>query len=113
MAKILISAQIDVDPARRAEALATARPHIAAALAEEGCIHYDWSACAMSPARINVFEEWASEEALAAHFRHVAYTGMRDHIGRFGLTHAVSRKYRVEAEGPVYDAQGIASERFD
>ncbi len=113
MAKIVISAQIDVDPARRAEALSSARPHIAAALAEDGCIHYDWSACTMNDARINVFEEWASEAALAAHFNHIAYTGMRDHIGQFGITSAESRKYRVDAEGPVYNAQGIATEAFD
>ena len=112
MEKILISAQIDVDPARRAEALETARVHIAAARAEKGCIHYDWSACAMNPARINVFEEWESEEALAAHLRDPAYLGMRDHIGRFGITSAVSRKYRVDAEAPVYDAQGLPSAAF-
>jgi quinol monooxygenase YgiN len=113
MAKILISAQIDLDPAQREEALRTARPHIAAALAEKGCIHYDWSACSMNPARVNVFEEWESEEALAAHFKDPAYTGMRDHIGQFGITGAVSRKYRVDAEGPVYNDQGVATEAFD
>jgi quinol monooxygenase YgiN len=113
MAKIVISAQIDLDPAQREEALRSARPHIEAALAEKGCIHYDWSACAMSPTRINVFEEWESEAALAAHFNHVAYTGMRDHIGRFGITGAVSKKYRVDAEGPVYNAEGVATEAFD
>jgi quinol monooxygenase YgiN len=113
MAKIVISAQIDVDPVRRAEALESARLHIEAALAEDGCIHYDWSACSMNPARVNVFEEWESAEALAAHFRDPAYTGMRDHIGQFGITAAVSKKYRVDAEGPVYNAEGVATEAFD
>lgn len=113
MAKILISAQIDLDPAQRDEALRSARPHIEAALAEKGCIHYDWSACSMNPARVNVFEEWESEEALAAHFKDPAYAGMRDHIGKFGLTAAASRKYRVDAEAPVYNDQGLATEAFD
>ena len=113
MAKILISAQIDLDPAQRDEALRSARPHIEAALAENGCIHYDWSACSMNPARVNVFEEWESDSALAAHFLDPAYTGMRDHIGQFGITSAVSRKYRVGAEGPVYNDQGAATESFD
>ena len=66
-----------------------------------------------SKTRINVFEEWESEEALAAHFQHIAYTGMRDHIGQFGITAAVSKKYRVDAEGPVYNAEGVATEAFD
>ena len=113
MAKILISAQIDLDPARREEALRSAQKWIDAALAEEGCIHYDWSADLNNPARVNVFEEWESEAALAAHFRDPAYIGMRDHIGQFGLTAATSKKYRVDREGPVYNDQGQATEAFD
>ncbi len=113
MAKIVISAQIDLDPGQLAIALTSAKPHIDAALAQDGCIHYDWSADGNNPARVNVFEEWESEEALAAHFAGQAYAGMRDHIGQFGLTNAVSKKYRVDAEGPVYNAEGVATEAFD
>lgn len=112
MAKIVISAQIDLDPAQREEALKSAKPHIDAALEQEGCIRYDWSADGNDPARVNVFEEWESEEALAHHFANDAYAGMRDHIGRFGLTGATSKKYRVDAEGPVYNEQGQATEAF-
>lgn len=113
MAKIIISAQIDLPAENRAEALSSAKPHIDAALAQDGCIMYDWSADSSNPTRINVFEEWESEEALAHHFANDAYAGMRDHIGTFGLTNAVSRKYRVDAEGPVYNAEGVATEAFD
>jgi len=113
MAKIVISAQIDLDPAQRDAALKSAQKWIDGALSQPGCIHYDWSADLNNPSRVNVFEEWESEEALAAHFRDPAYTGMRDHIGQFGITGAVSRKYRVDAEGPVYNAQGNATEVFD
>jgi hypothetical protein len=38
---------------------------------------------------------------------------MRDHIGQFGIMGAVSVKYRVGAEGPVYNAEGQATEAFD
>jgi len=113
MAKIVIAAQIDLDPAKRAEALSSAKPHIDAALAQTGCIAYDWSADGNNPARVNVFEEWESEEALAYHFANQAYAGMRDHIGQFGLTGAASKKYRVDAEGPVYNAEGQATESFE
>lgn len=112
MAKIVIAAQIDLDPAQREEALKSAKPHIDAALAQNGCIHYDWSADGNNPARVNVFEEWESEEALAAHFAGHAYSGMRDHIGQFGLSGAESKKYRIDAEGPVYNAEGQATEAF-
>ena len=113
MAKIVIAAQIDLDPAQRAEALASAKVHIDAALAQEGCIAYDWSADGNNPARVNVCEEWESEAALAHHFANAAYAGMRDHIGQFGMTGAASKKYRVDAEGPVYNDAGVATEAFD
>ena len=111
--KIVISAQIDLDPAQRQEALTSSKKWIDAALAQDGCIHYDWSADSSNPARVNVFEEWASEEVLASHFAGPAYAGMRDHLGSFGLTGAESKKYRVDKEGPVYNAQGEATEAFD
>jgi len=113
MAKIVIAAQIDLDPAQRADALTSSKVHIDAALAQEGCNHYEWSADGNDPARVNVFEEWDSEEALAAHFAGPAYAGMRDHIGQFGMTGAASKKYRIDAEGPVYNAEGQATEAFD
>ena len=40
------------------------------------------------------------------------YAGMLAHIGRSGLTNAVSKKYRVDAEGPVYGAEGKPTEKF-
>ena len=105
MAKIVISAQIDVDPAGREAALKSARPWIAGALGQPGCIHYDRSADLDKPTRINVFEEWESAEALAANFAGKQYAGMRAHLGQSGLQNVASRKYRVDAEGPVFSAE--------
>jgi len=112
MAKIVISAQIDVDPAGRNEALISAQPWIDGALSQSGCIHYDWSADLNNPSRINVFEEWQDEASLAAHFAGPQYAGMLAHIGKSGLKHAVSRKYRVDAEGPVYGGDGKPTPEF-
>jgi len=112
MAKIVISAQIDLDPARREQALREALPWIEGALAQRGCIHYAWSADGNNPARVNVFEEWTDEAALSAHFAGPQYAGMLAHIGGFGITAAVSRKYRVDAEAPVYGPDGKPTERF-
>ena len=111
--KITISAQIDLDPAQREEALKSSQKWIDGALGQEGCIHYDWSADLNNPARVNVFEEWASEKALAAHFEGPQYAGMRDHIGQFGITNAVSKKYRVDKEGSVYNSQGVPTVGFE
>lgn len=112
MAKIVIAAQIDVDPAQRQDALKSGKKWIDGALTQEGCLRYDWSADGNDPARINVFEEWSSEDALAAHFAGPQYAGMRDHIGQFGITNAVSAKYLVAAEAPVYGPDGNATHKF-
>ena len=113
MAKIVISAQIDLEPAGREAALKSAQRWIDGALAQPGCIHYDWGADLNAASRINVFEEWESEQALAAHFAGPQYAGMLAHIGQNGLLNAVSRKYRVDAEGEVYNAEGKPTPAFD
>ena len=113
MAKIVISAQIDVDPAGRDAALRSAQPWIDGALAQPGCIHYDWSADLNAPSRINVFEEWESAEALAGHFAGIQIAGMVAHLRQSGLQNVVGRKYRVDAEGPVNDAEGNPTPVFD
>jgi quinol monooxygenase YgiN len=112
MAKVLIAAQIYLEPDGRELALKSAQPWIDGALAQPGCVHYDWSADLGDPERINVFEEWESEEALAAHFAGPQYAGMVSHLGSSGLVRAVSKKYRIDAEGPVYDAEGKPTPSF-
>ena len=113
MAKIVISAQIDLPAEKREEALKTAQPFIDGALSQAGCIHYDWSADLNNPTRVNVFEEWESEEALANHFANQHYAGMLGHLGSFGIDNAVSRKYRVDAEDEVYGPDGKPTENFN
>ena len=113
MAKIVISAQIDLEPPRRDAALKSAQPWIDGALAQPGCIHYDWSADLNAPSRINVFEEWESAEALAGHFAGSQFAGMVAHLGQSGLQSVGSRKYRVDTEGPVYNAEGKPTPLFD
>ena len=41
--KIVISAQIDLEPAKRKKALVDAKPFIDGALTQDGCLRYDWS----------------------------------------------------------------------
>lgn len=113
MAKIVISAQIDLPADKREEALKTAQPFIDGALSQDGCIHYDWSADLNNPKRVNVFEEWESEESLAHHFANKHYAGMLGHLGGFGIENAVSRKYRVDAEDEVYGPDGKPTEAFN
>lgn len=103
---IVIAAQIDVDPAKRAQVIADAKPFIDGALSQEGCIRYDWSPDPFNDARILVFEEWTGEEALASHFQNTHYWSMREHIGKAGITGSAAKKYRVDATAPVYNEKG-------
>ena len=104
---------MDLDPARRAEALEKARPWIEGARAQAGCLGYSWCADPHRPERVHVFEEWESAQALAAHLAGAQYRGMLGHISAYGITNAVSRKFAVAHEGPVYNAAGVASADFD
>ena len=72
-------------PENTQRAIETARPLIEGALTEEGCLDYDWCPNPLVPGRIRVFERWASEEALAAHFKTDWYLKMREHIGELRL----------------------------
>ena len=67
--RIIISGTVDFPPENVAPALAAGKPLIEGALTEEGCLDYDWCPDPLNPGRVRVFERWASEEALAAHFK--------------------------------------------
>ena len=109
---VLISAVIDLEPDRVERAILDAQPFIAASRAEDGCIAYDWALDPATPGRIHVFEEWASEEALAGHFRDPSYAAMRDHVNSSGLVAARSQKYRCDAIEQVYDSTGTPQAHF-
>lgn len=97
--KILIQAVIDIDPETRGEALAGARGWIEGALAQPGCLAYDWTADPQVATRIHVFEEWDGEAALAAHLAGPQYRGMLGHIGALACVprRAANSRCRVKA----------------
>jgi quinol monooxygenase YgiN len=111
--KIVVEAKVDLDPARRAEALASAQPWIAGALSQPGCLAYTWCADPHRADRVHVFEEWESAEALAMHLAGPQYRGMLGHVSGFGITAAISRKFEVVREGPVYNGNGVATAEFE
>jgi quinol monooxygenase YgiN len=109
---ILISGEVDLQPGQRDAALAGAKPHIDAALAEPGCVHYSWAADPEHPDRIHVFEEWTEAGHLAAHLAGPAYFGMLGHLQPFGIVSAVTRKYRCDLVEPVYGSDVVATAVF-
>lgn len=110
--KIIITAQVDVAPETRDEALKTAQKWIDGALTQPGCLRYDWSADLNNPKRINVFEEWESQDHLRAHFAGPEYIGMLTHMGQFNILWSQATKYAVSAETTVYNEEGKPSADF-
>lgn len=106
MAKVIIAGTVDVAPEMRDVAIRDARPLIDEALAEPGCVTYEWTFDPFDPGRIHVFEEWESEGTLAVHLRAPSYLNMLAHLGSAGIRGARTRKYRVDLEEPVYDESG-------
>lgn len=109
---IIISGTIDLDPKRLDAALEAASPLIAGALAQPGCLDYDWCLNPRHAGRLRVFELWQNEAALAAHFAGPWYRQMRETLGQFGLVAASTAKYRVDHSEPVYDDTGTPRADF-
>jgi quinol monooxygenase YgiN len=65
---LIVSGIISLDPAGHDDALALVGPLVEATLAEDGCITYGFWADPAQPGRFRVYEEWESDEAIAAHF---------------------------------------------
>lgn len=103
---ILVAGTVDFDPARRDAALAAALPLLAPTRAQRGCLAYVWSADPAELGRVHVFEAWADEAALAAHFAGPCYRDMLALLGRHGLRGADVAKYRADLREPVYDPSG-------
>jgi quinol monooxygenase YgiN len=64
---LIVAGTIDVDPAERAEFLRGRAEAILAAREEAGCIEYTFSADAIDPGRVRIFERWRDRQALAVH----------------------------------------------
>lgn len=114
MSLIAVEAAIVVsDPSRRDEVVAASAPVQAATRRDEpGCLVYCFAADPVQPDLIQVYELWADEASLEAHFLHPNYLAMREMLNSAGLVSAVSRKLRIDATAPVYGPDRRPSASF-
>lgn len=70
---------------------------------EAGCVVYCFAADPVEADLIQVYELWTDEASLHTHFDHPNYHAMREMLAAAGLASAVSRKFRTDAESPIYD----------
>lgn len=111
---IAIAGTISIPPERRAECIAAIAPLQRATREQEpGCLAYVFSADPVDDGSIAVYELWSDAESLEAHFQHPNYFDTRALFGAHGITGANVRKYRIDADAPVYNSQMVATASFD
>lgn len=92
---IVIAGSVPIRPDRRDEAVRVALAMAEATRAEPGCVTYRFSADLADPDTFLIFEEWASEEALVAHF---GSAHMRTFLERIpGLVAGPTQLHRYQA----------------
>ena len=98
---IIIAGTIDIDPANIDTALAEAVVMMKATHEEEGNLAYVFSADPLVPGRIQLFEKWTTEEALAAHSASAHMQEFRPKMGGWGVKGADVKRYEISSEGPL------------
>jgi quinol monooxygenase YgiN len=110
---IVIAGWIDVEPDARDELVDASIPFQQSTREQEpGCNGYVFAADPLDPGRVHVFEEWASPEALEAHFQHPNFAAMSELLRRYPRRGSQTLKYRVDATAPVRNSEGIATATF-
>ncbi len=105
--QIVVAAAIEYAdrPTRDAAVAASVEVQAATRRDEPGCLAYCFGPDPAEDRRVQVYELWADQAALAAHFEHPNYLQMGELLRSFGITWTENRKFEVARSEPVYDDQ--------
>ena len=95
---LIVSGVFEIDPADREAGLSAAVRMAQQSRQEAGCHSYAFYADVEDPARIRVFEEWESGEALQLHFATPHMAEFRAALGRIKMTRGGVCRYEVSGE---------------
>jgi quinol monooxygenase YgiN len=98
---LIVAGEIEIDPARREDAIAAAREMMEATRREAGCAQYVFTADLSDPGRFRIFEEWESEAALDVHFASPHMAAFQQRIGSLGVRGMRIQKYEIARVGPL------------
>ena len=98
---LIVAGEIEIDPARREDAIAAAREMMAATRQEAGCVQYAFSADLAEPGRFRIFEEWESQAALDAHFATPHMAAFQARVAGLGVRGMRIQKYEIARAGPL------------
>ena len=105
MSLIVVEATIVLkDAARRADAIAESVQWQEATRNDEpGCLAYYFAPDPVNDRVMVVWELWADEASLAAHFKHPNYLNMGANFAKYGWVKGDFKKYGVDKVSAVYD----------
>ncbi|MDE0885476.1 MAG: putative quinol monooxygenase [Myxococcota bacterium] len=98
----VIAGTIQVDPAKRQEAVGPAAEMMRETRMEPGNIEYAFSLDMGDETIIRVFEQWESQEALDLHFAAPHMATFRKVLGELGVTGMDMKRYEIESVGPLF-----------
>lgn len=78
---IVVTGYLTIAPEKRAEAEAAIATLVPLTEAEDGCLQYRYSADLLAPERINIVEQWESEEAMNVHMGQAHFAAFMEAIG--------------------------------
>jgi quinol monooxygenase YgiN len=64
---IVVVGYLTINPDKRADVEAAIATLVPLTVAEEGCVEYRYSTDVLDANRINIWEQWESDEAMTAH----------------------------------------------
>lgn len=83
---IIVTGVIDLDPAKRDDAIELFTWMMEVTRAEDGCEAYTFSADVSDPGRFHLSEQWASKDAVAAHGAAPHFIEFLGKMGAVGVT---------------------------
>jgi quinol monooxygenase YgiN len=98
---LIIAGTLTIDPSKVDLALTDAVEMMKASHQEDGCLAYVFSADPLVPGQLQLFEKWASPEALAAHSASDHMKTFQSKMPGWGVTGADIKKYEIASEGPL------------
>jgi quinol monooxygenase YgiN len=98
---LVVAGTIVIDPAKRDAATAAFDKMRTATLREPGCLAYQAYFDRTDSGLLFLFEQWQSEEALAAHFATPHMAELGGAMGDFGVRSADVKKYAVTSETKI------------
>ena len=98
---LIVAGEIEIDPAKREQAIAAAHEMMEATRREPGCRSYVFSAELSGAGRFRIFEAWESQAALDAHFATPHMADFQAKVAGLGVRGMRIQKYEIARVGPL------------